>query len=422
MNYSSIENGWKRLSTCGSPRFTHLKDTNNTRAGCAIFAKNSKPNVLLRNSTPKYYSSTASRPLLKCDNPKVQRYLQKILQEYQLTNMDNPNVLHTLPLHQGNLRQLSDLATKIQCTKQEIEELEDILKDVHVEGEMATAAKEELMGCQKHLEELDDEVIDLLVAQEDLDENDIIVEITAGVGGQEAMLFAADLLGMYMNFARSQNWVVDSVEVDRTELGGIRHGSISVRAQGAYRLLKYEAGVHRVQRVPKTEKSGRVHTSTAAVVVLPHVSEVDVDINPKDLKIETKRASGPGGQHVNKTESAVRLVHLPTGIAVESQAGRSQIMNHQIALCKLRALLHRMQYEEKMKTRQNTRKLQAGTSGRSEKIRTYNFMQDRLTDHRIGLTMHNLADILQGGDDFVELVQALQKYAQLEALQELTEV
>ncbi|KAM4772341.1 peptide chain release factor 1-like, mitochondrial [Rhinophrynus dorsalis] len=242
------------------------------------------------------------------------------------------------------------------------------------------------------------------------------MEVTAGVGGQEAMLFTADIFEMYQRYAVHKNWSFDILEYFSSELGGLRHATASIGGIDAYKHLKFEGGVHRVQRVPKTEKQGRIHTSTMTVAILPQPSEISLVINPKDLRIETKRASGAGGQHVNTTDSAVRIVHIPTGVVSECQQERSQLRNREKAMQVLRAKLHSMKLEEETNKRYNARKIQIGTRGRSEKIRTYNFPQDRVTDHRIGKSLHNIEGFLFGEELLEEMIQSLSEYADYESL------
>ncbi|KAF4518848.1 hypothetical protein B566_EDAN006699 [Ephemera danica] len=239
---------------------------------------------------------------------------------------------------------------------------------------------------------------------QDHDPNSLVLEVTAGVGGQEAMLFAAELLDMYQGYIAYRGWEHDRAEIDLSELGGLRHGTLSVNGRDCFTDLRQEGGVHRVQRVPKTEKSGRLHTSTVTVAVLPQPSEVAITLNPKDLKIETKRSSGAGGQHVNTTDSCVRLTYLPTGMVVECQTERSQVQNKAKAMQWLRARLFQQKLETQQADIRGNRKQQVGSSFRSEKIRTYNFPQDRVTDHRVGVTMHNLKGFMtDGGEPLYDL-------------------
>jgi peptide chain release factor 1 len=249
---------------------------------------------------------------------------------------------------------------------------------------------------------------DALIASDPESERDVIVEIRAGTGGDEASLFASDLFWMYKKYAEGRRWKVEVLDASPSEVGGFKEIIFSVTGPGAYRALRYESGGHRVQRVPKTETQGRIHTSMATVGVLPQAEEVDVEINPQDLHVETMRAGGPGGQHVNKTESAVRIVHLPTGIEVRCQEGRSQHKNRAEAMRLLRTKLYEMQREKAQRERGELRRSLIGSGDRSERVRTYNFPQNRVTDHRLDMTLHGIERIMAGEID--ELVAALQKY------------
>ncbi|XP_072532911.1 peptide chain release factor 1-like, mitochondrial isoform X2 [Salminus brasiliensis] len=251
--------------------------------------------------------------------------------------------------------------------------------------------------------------------------SDLVLEVTAGVGGQEAMLFTAEIFDMYQNYASYQGWGFDTLEYMSSEIGGLRHATASISGPHSYKKMKFEAGVHRVQRVPKTERQGRMHTSTMTVAILPQPAEISFTINPKDLRIETKRASGAGGQHVNTTDSAVRIVHLPTGIVSECQQERSQLKNKEKAMKVLRAKLYNAKLEEETSKRYETRKLQVGTKGRSEKIRTYNFSQDRVTDHRIGKSLHDIHGFLLGEDLLDEMSSSLQQFSDQETLIDILE-
>ncbi|KAM4866507.1 peptide chain release factor 1-like, mitochondrial isoform 2-T2 [Thomomys bottae] len=256
-------------------------------------------------------------------------------------------------------------------------------------------------------------------APEETDENDLILEVTAGVGGQEAMLFTSEMFDMYQQYASFKRWHFEILDYFPSELGGLRHACASIGGSDVYKHMKYEGGVHRVQRVPKTEKQGRIHTSTMTVAILPQPTEINLVINPKDLRIDTKRASGAGGQHVNTTDSAVRIVHLPTGIVSECQQERSQLKNRETAMKKLRAKLYSMYMEEETNKRYDARKVQVGTKGRSEKIRTYNFPQNRVTDHRINKSLYDLEAFMQGDCLLDELIQSLKDYADYESLVEI---
>lgn len=306
---------------------------------------------------------------------------------------------------------------ELKAKEQEMAETEVLLKDE--DQALRELAELEREACLQHIQSLRQKIIDLLIPEEDADLNDLVLEVTAGVGGQEAMLFTAEVFDMYNGFAQHHGWSFEILEHMTSDLGGLRHATASISGDQCYKKLKFEAGVHRVQRVPRTEKQGRMHTSTMTVAVLPQPTEISFTINSKDLRIETKRASGAGGQHVNTTDSAVRIVHLPTGVVAECQQERSQIKNKEKAMKVLRAKLYSMKLEEETSKRYNQRKIQIGTKGRSEKIRTYNFSQDRITDHRIGLTVHDMKSFLLGENLLDEMNSSLQDFSNQETLFEL---
>ena len=274
--------------------------------------------------------------------------------------------------------------------------------------EMAELAEAEDKELKKKREELVDELKILLIPKDPMDDKNVIIEIRGGAGGEEASLFAGDLRRMYHRFAERLRWKVEEINLNETELGGVKEAVFMLNGKGAYSKMKYESGVHRVQRVPETESQGRVHTSTCTVAVLPEAEEVVVDYNEKDFKIDTYRSGGAGGQHVNKTESAVRITHLPTGIVVECQDERSQIKNREKAWKVMNSRLYDHFRSQKDKEYAENRKTQVGTGDRSERIRTYNFPQGRVTDHRIALTLYNLNEFMDG--DMFEMVEALQLY------------
>jgi len=283
--------------------------------------------------------------------------------------------------------------------------------------EMRQLAHEELRALEPQLEELEAQIKLLLLPKDPNDNRNVIVEIRAGAGGEEASLFAAVLFRMYMRYAERKGWTTEMLSSSETGLGGFKEVVFRIEGEGAYSLLKYESGVHRVQRVPVTEASGRIHTSTATVAVLPEAEEVDVHIDPDDLKIDTFRASGAGGQYVNMTDSAVRITHLPTGIVVTCQDERSQLKNRVKAMQLLRAKLYEMELKKQEDELAAERKGQIVTAERSERIRTYNYPQNRVTDHRIGLTLYKLDQILDG--DLDELIEALVMADQSERLKRL---
>ena len=295
-------------------------------------------------------------------------------------------------------------ARKYKKVREEIEETKGMLK-TEKDEELIKLIEEELLSLKKGKSELESEIKELLVPKDTLAEKDIIVEIRAGTGGEEAALFAADLFKMYSKYGEKNNFNIKVLSSNISDLSGFKEIIFEVSGKGAYDKFKYESGVHRVQRVPATESSGRIHTSTTTVAVLPVAEEVDVEINTEDLSIQTFRASGPGGQYVNVTDSAVRITHVPTKMVVSCQDERSQFQNKQKALKILRARLLDMKIGEQQKDIAAKRKVQIGTGERSEKIRTYNFPQNRVTDHRIGLTLHKLDQILSGEID--ELINTL---------------
>lgn len=288
--------------------------------------------------------------------------------------------------------------------KQDIDEAKELL-DQQLDKDFRDMVQEEFDESRKKLEVVEEELQILLLPKDPNDERSVIVEIRGGAGGEEAALFAGNLYRMYSRYAERNQWKCEILSLNETELGGIKEIVFSIEARGAYSRLKYESGVHRVQRVPTTESGGRIHTSTATVAVLPEVDDVDVEINPSDLEIDTFRASGAGGQHVNKTSSAIRITHIPTGIVVTCQDERSQHKNKDKAMKILRSKLYELAQEKQDSEVAQNRKSQVGTGDRSERIRTYNFPQGRVTDHRIGLTLYKIEEILDG--DIDEIINAL---------------
>jgi peptide chain release factor 1 len=276
--------------------------------------------------------------------------------------------------------------------------------DAESDEEMRELLKEELSDAKKRIEELEEQLKILLLPKDPNDDKNVIVEIRAGAGGDEAALFAAELYRMYVHYAEGRRWKVETMEMDDTGIGGMKSVNFMVSGNGAYSILKYESGVHRVQRVPETESGGRIHTSTVSVAVMPEAEEVDVQIDEKDIRIDVMRASGNGGQCVNTTDSAVRLTHYPTGIVVYSQTEKSQLQNKAKAFALLRAKLYDIEQQKAHDAEAELRKSQIGTGDRSEKIRTYNFPQGRVTDHRINLTIYKLDKVMNG--DIQEIIDA----------------
>ena len=279
-------------------------------------------------------------------------------------------------------------------------------------------AREELPGLKARREELEAQLKVLLLPKDPNDDKDVILEIRAGAGGDEAGLFAQEVLQMYLRYADRRGWKSEIVDMSAGGAGGVKDVTVTLSGDGVYSSLKYESGVHRVQRVPATEAQGRIHTSTITVSVMPEAEDVDVQINPADIEMQVMRSTGAGGQSVNTTDSAVRLIHKPSGIVVKCQQEKSQTKNRAQALRMLRTKLYEMEQERIQSERDSMRKGQVGTGDRSEKIRTYNFPQDRLTDHRIGLTRHNLPAVMSG--DIEDLITACRTYYQAEALREQT--
>jgi peptide chain release factor 1 len=349
--------------------------------------------------------------------------LEKIEQRYNelARQMATPEVasdlkqLQTLAQERASIKDIVTKYREYKKTSKSLEETKTMLKD-EMDEEMTSLVKQEVESLESQLNQLLEELKFALLPKDANDEKDIIVEIRAGAGGDEAGLFAADLFRMYSRYAQAKHWAIDIINLNESGIGGLKEIIFAIKGKGAFSRLKYERGVHRVQRVPTTESSGRIHTSTATVAVLPQADEVEVSINPNDLKIDIFHSQGAGGQNVNKVATAVRITHLPTGMITVCQDERSQLRNKTKAMAVLRARLLDIEQSKQDAAITKQRRSQVGTGDRSEKIRTYNFPQDRVTDHRIGLTLHNLPRILEG--ELEGLIDALTSHYQLKQLEE----
>ncbi|MDY2590908.1 MAG: peptide chain release factor 1 [Agathobacter sp.] len=337
--------------------------------------------------------------------------LEDLLRHYEelMNTLSEPDVANDANRFRKLMKEQSDLAPIVEAYKeykQCKQNIDDSLAMLEEESdeEMRELAKEELNESKARLEELEGELKILLLPKDPNDDKNVIVEIRAGAGGEEAALFAAEIYRMYVHYAESRRWKVETLEADETGIGGMKSVDFMVTGQGAYSVLKYESGVHRVQRVPETESQGRIQTSTCSVAVMPEAEDVEVEIDEKDIRIDVMRASGNGGQCVNTTDSAVRLTHYPTGIVIYSQTEKSQIQNKDKAFALLRAKLYDLEQQKKQDAESELRRSQIGTGDRSEKIRTYNFPQGRVTDHRINLTLYKLDKIMNG--DIQEIIDA----------------
>lgn len=337
--------------------------------------------------------------------------LEDLVLRYEelMNELNDPDVVNDQKRFRKIMKEQNDLAPIVEAynaykqAKQDVEDSLAIL-DAESDEEMRELAKEELNDAKERIESLEKELKILLLPKDPNDDKDIVMEIRAGAGGDEAALFAAELFRMYTHYIESRGWKVEVVNADETGIGGMKEIEFMVKGQGAYSVLKYESGVHRVQRVPETESGGRIHTSTASVAVMPEAEDVDIQIDEKDIRIDVMRASGNGGQCVNTTDSAVRLTHYPTGIVIYSQTEKSQIQNREKAFALLRAKLYDLEIQKAHDAEADARRSQIGTGDRSEKIRTYNFPQGRVTDHRIGLTLYKLDKIMDG--DIQEIIDA----------------
>ncbi|MFT4104999.1 MAG: peptide chain release factor 1 [Lacrimispora sp.] len=352
--------------------------------------------------------------------------LDDILIHYEelMQELNNPSVAEDQNRFRKLMKEQADLAPLVEAYtqyKKEKQNVQDSLALLEEESdeEMREMVKEELSGSKKQIEVLEQELKILLLPKDPNDDKNIILEIRAGAGGDEAALFASELYRMYVNYAEGQRWKVELISVNENGIGGSKEVVAMITGKGAYSKMKYESGVHRVQRVPETESGGRIHTSTATVAVMPEAEEVDVVIEDKDVRIDVMRASGNGGQCVNTTDSAVRLTHMPTGIVIYSQTEKSQLQNKEKAFRLLRSKLYDIELEKRQSSEAEERRSQIGTGDRSEKIRTYNFPQGRVTDHRIKLTLYKIDAVMNG--DIHELLDSLIAADQAMRLSKLNE-
>ena len=352
--------------------------------------------------------------------------LAEIERKYEelTAQLGDPGVLAEQSLYQKTAKAHSELSAVVdkyrewKGIRKGLEETQALFEDASTDAEMKALAHEELLDLEKRQADVEEELRVLLLPKDPNDEKNVVLEIRAGTGGDEASLFAQEIFRMYNRYAESQKWRVEVLSTSLSGIGGIKEVIALIEGQKVYSKLKYESGVHRVQRVPATEQQGRIHTSAVTVAVLPEADEVEIEIDPKDIRIDTFCSSGPGGQSVNTTYSAVRITHLPTGMVVSCQDEKSQIKNRAKGLRVLRSRLYEMKLQEQQKQITEERRSMVGSGDRSEKIRTYNFPQNRLTDHRIGLTIHQLDRVMDGKIE--DIIEALIAYFQAEKLKQAT--
>jgi peptide chain release factor 1 len=324
----------------------------------------------------------------------------------------SPTEIHRYSKERSEISEIVEIYRQYKETLKQIDENQKLIED----RDLAELARDEITALEDARDKLEHKLREALLPKDPNDDKDVFLEIRAGTGGEEAALFAANLFRMYMRYAERHQWKVEIMSVSETGIGGVKEVIAAIEGKRVYGKLKYESGVHRVQRIPTTETGGRIHTSTATIAVLAEPDEVEITVDERDLRIDTFRASGAGGQHVNKTDSAIRITHIPTGIVVQCQDERSQHKNRAKAMRMLRAKLYEFEEQKRQREISTTRRGQVGTGERSEKIRTYNFPQGRVTDHRIGLTLHQIETVLDG--DLDELIDALITYYQTESLKQ----
>ena len=348
---------------------------------------------------------------------KLEELVEKL--DQIMKELSDPDVVNDQNRFRKLMKEQSDLTPIVEKYKEYKQAKQDeeeslMILDEESDEEMKELAKEELSNAKKTIEKCEQDLKILLLPKDANDDKNVVVEIRAGVGGEEAALFAGELYRMYQHFAEKKRWQTEIISIDDTGIGGIKDVNFLIKGKGAFSKLKYESGVHRVQRVPETESGGRIHTSAASVAIMPEAEEVDVEINDKDIRIDVMRASGNGGQCVNTTDSAVRLTHYPTGIVIYSQTEKSQIQNKAKAFALLRTKLYDLEIQKAHDAESEARRSQIGSGDRSEKVRTYNFPQSRVTDHRIKLTSYRLNEVLDGDlDEFIDALTAADQAAKL---------